>query len=120
MVKCHLVKMMIFSKLLYLQTILILLKHKGTSHLSPKANTMCSKAYNGIYSLNIRGYNQTYLFGHVLYWIRNTDHFSHRSLKGSLAVPWGLAFCLHPKFPKLPHVMHPLFYQNTQWSLGKR
>lgn len=99
-------RMMGFSRLLYpMQTHPLLIKHVDVNRLNwafvkfiwvgkcPRIalqKLMQSKDEGGINIPNMRGYDLSCLFCHMLDWLHNANHFSNWELESKLAAPWPL------------------------------
>lgn len=116
--RCHLIKMMSISNLMYpLQTIPVLIHHTDITNLDRalsyfiwrgKRPRIClnklkaAKADCGNNLPDVRGYNLACLTRHFIDWIHRTSHFSSYSLEADLGSPGSLVALLHTPMSKLP------------------
>lgn len=128
--RCHLLKMMSFSKLLYpLQTLPLLIKHQDNATMNKafKSFIWCNKKprislatlqrhkmEGGVGFPDIRLYNLASLMRHALDWLQGTSKFSVLKIEQELAKPWNLNALLHTKYSKLPSILkHSILLRDT-------
>lgn len=112
--RCHLVKMMGFSRLLYLmQTLPLLIKHSDSKTLNSKFlwarkrprialnKLIMARDEGGVNFPNLRCYNLC-LTHHVLDWLHRESYFSNWDLEMELAAPWPLTSLLLTRLVDIP------------------
>lgn len=119
-----------FSRLLYpMQTLPLLIKHSDSKILNtafvnfiwsgkrPRIalrKLMLPRDERGINLPNLRGYNISCLFRHVLDWLHGENYFSNWDLETELAHPWPLVSLLHTRYSNLPtQIKHSITLRDT-------